>query len=59
MIYGLHPNMHRLTDTVPGWARRFVMADDLDADWKQDHSAIMPSLTKHLKKGGPSQHFSL
>ena len=33
-------------------ARRFVMADDLDADWKQDHSAIMPSLTKHLKKGG-------
>ena len=28
------------------------MADDLDADWKQDHSAIMPSLTKHLKKGG-------
>eukprot|EP01046_Picozoa_sp_COSAG06_P002805 COSAG06_NODE_103_length_23904_cov_10.413401_6_plen_196_part_00 len=37
-----------------GWARRFVMADDLDADWKQDHSAIMPSLTKHLKKGGPS-----
>ena len=33
-------------------AGRFVMADDLDADWKQDHSAIMPSLTKHLKKGG-------
>lgn len=28
------------------------MADDLDADWKQDHAAIMPSLTKHLKKGG-------
>lgn len=28
------------------------MADDLDADWKQDHSAIMPSLTKYLKKGG-------
>jgi hypothetical protein len=22
------------------------MADDLDADWKQDHAAIMPSLTK-------------
>ena len=33
-------------------ASRFVMADDLDADWKQDHAAIMPSLTKHLKKGG-------
>ena len=30
----------------------FVMADDLDADWKQDHAAIMPALTKHLKKGG-------
>ena len=30
----------------------FLMADDLDANWKQDHSAIMPSLTKYWKKGG-------
>jgi N-acetylglucosamine-6-sulfatase len=30
----------------------FLMADDLDADWKQDHSAIMPSLRKYWKEGG-------
>jgi hypothetical protein len=30
----------------------FLMADDLDADWKQDHSAIMPQLTKYWKKEG-------
>lgn len=28
------------------------MADDLDADWKQDHTAIMPALTKYWKHGG-------
>ena len=26
--------------------------DDLDADWKQDHTAIMPHLTKYWKEGG-------
>ena len=28
------------------------MADDLDANWKQDHTAIMPALKKHWKEGG-------
>jgi hypothetical protein len=32
-------------------ARR-ILADDLDADWKQDHSAIMPNLAERLKRGG-------
>ena len=33
----------------------FLMADDLesDANWKQDHSAIMPSLTKIGRKAAP------
>ena len=28
------------------------MADDLDADWKQNHSAIMPNLAERLKRRG-------
>jgi arylsulfatase A-like enzyme len=29
-----------------------ALQDDLDQDWKQNHSAIMPVLSKRLKQGG-------
>ena len=31
-----------------------ILADDLDADWKQNHSAIMPNLAERLRRGGLS-----
>ena len=34
----------------------FVLADDLDFDYKQDRKAVMPHLKEHLAEGGLEFH---
>eukprot|EP01052_Picozoa_sp_SAG31_P051382 SAG31_NODE_12175_length_961_cov_1.272622_1_plen_156_part_01 len=49
-----HTQAHTHTVACTTSTHLLVCPQDLDADWKQNHSAIMPNLSERLKRGGLS-----